>query len=191
MVSSRRPTKYSEKLAKEICADLISGLTIKKACKKNDIHHSTYYAWLEKKSFQELVKTAREISGYRYFEKAHSVLLDLEKGKFDHYDKTALLDENDGIVQGKDGKIKLQKKLSLSNVKKAALLFNGYVRLAGKANQNTFGNKLQVSGKIECSISDKLSLFKKRTKKIENKTKIKTQKKTKTKTLKLRKRVKK
>lgn len=142
-VSSGAPSKFSKKLAKSLCRDLLMGKTIKQACANNKIHHSTYYDWLQKDKFAKMATLAREISAHRYFENAREILEKVESGELNH--------------------------------KRGRLLFDAYLRLAGKANQKTFGNKrnIELSGKLDLDIVKRFDLFKKRTKK--TKIKIETE----------------
>lgn len=108
-----RPTKYTLELAKALASDLAS-MTIKQACKNNDISEETYYQWLHiHKEFSELSTSGRKTRAIYHFNKAAEVIEELDN------------DPNNEDIR----------------VDVARLRYDAHLRLAGKANQGLFGDK--------------------------------------------------
>jgi hypothetical protein len=113
MPKDGRPTDYNEDIATAILSDLTHQST-KAACEANGITERTYYNWLKKyPEFFQLSVEARKVKGVFYHEKAAQTI---EEATSDLYNK------------------EIRPEL-------AKLRFDGYMRLAGKANQGLFEAK--------------------------------------------------
>ena len=104
-----QPTKYTPELAAKICEDITCKMTIKEACKNNNIDETTYYNWLrEHKQFFQLSAEARQTKAYKFFDLCEEAIRKVENDTYD--------------------------------AGKGRVIFDSYLRLAGKANQGVFGN---------------------------------------------------
>lgn len=103
---------------KAICADIMCGDTIKTACENNGRNIRDYYEFL---SQNEENPDISKLSTRARTNKAHS-----------YFDKC-----EDVLIDLKNGEIDAQK---------ARVLFDGYLRLAAKANQGLYGNKVELDG---------------------------------------------
>lgn len=111
-------TKYSLELAKKI-ASIQTHSTIKESYEQCGISKQTYYNWmLEHKEFFDLSTQARKINAVDLYGQCGEVLKELMSLRKDP-------DTKDLVPQYR-------------------LLFDGYLRLAGKANQGLFGDKIQT-----------------------------------------------
>ena len=113
-----RPPKYSLELAKKIAATQTHS-TIKESYIEHGISKQTYYNWmLEHKDFFDLSTQARKINAVNLYSEGVELLMELK--------------EKRNNPENKD----------LAPVYR--LLFDGFLRLAGKANQGLFGDKATV-----------------------------------------------
>jgi len=111
-------TKYSLALTKKI-ANYQTHSTIKESYEKYGISKQTYYNWmLEHKEFFDLSTQARKINAIELYSQSIDLLHELK--------------EKRNNPEAKD------------LVPAYRLLYDGFLRSAGKANQNLFGDKIQV-----------------------------------------------
>lgn len=117
-----QPTKYNLELAKKIAAEQTHS-TIKESYIKYGISKQTYYNWmLEHQEFFDLSTQARKINAVNLYSEGVDLLMELK--------------EKRNNPDNKD----------LAPVYR--LLFDGFLRLAGKANQGLFGdtkNNIEVT----------------------------------------------
>lgn len=117
--------KYSDAVAK-ILATALTHKTIPEACKEVGIHHSTFYDWLRRyPDFAELSIEARKVKAVGHFSKCEEILheIDLEDGMRD----------SEGRIRPEIARLRL----------------DFHLRLAGKANQGLFGDKVEVDNKTK------------------------------------------
>ena len=118
-----RPPKYSEPLAEKL-AEYLAYNSIKKSCELVGITKETYYQWMYKfPFFSDLSTQARKTKAINLFDESLDTLEELKE-----------------LRNNPDSK---------DLVPVYRLLFDGYLRLAGKANQGLFGdtakNHIQVN----------------------------------------------
>lgn len=121
------PTKYTKELEAKIAEDLTCN-TIKKTCEINDICEDTYYRWMYLyPTLAELSTKARKIKAVKHFVACEDILEEVADKK------------NDADYRSDLARIRL----------------DFHLRLAGKANQGLFGDKVSLSsdGSITGSIS--------------------------------------
>lgn len=110
-----RKTRYTVELGQKIASD-VTHMSIKEAYIKNGIVEETYYKWLHlHPEFEEAVIKARKTKAHNYYEKSAETLQELHDAR--------------------------KNPLTKDLVPSYKLLFDGYLRLAGKANQGLFGDK--------------------------------------------------
>ena len=113
-----RPTKYTKELAQQIANEL-THTTIRKACKKCGIDAETYYNWIYKyDEFFELSSKARRIKGIYHLNESEEIL-EMAKDENMHKDE----DVRSDILR---------------------LRCDFHMRLAGKCNQNLFGDQARI-----------------------------------------------
>lgn len=112
-----KPKSIDLNVFKKICADIASGQTIKKACGDNGTNATAYYSFLHENMDNADIN---ELSMRARMSKAHS-----------YFDKAEEVLEEIKDVVGVD-------------IQKARLQFDGYLRLAGKANQGLYGEKQET-----------------------------------------------
>lgn len=102
---------------KMICADIMCGATIKDACEDNGKNKRDYFAFIaENEENSEIVN----LSTRARLNKAHSYFDSCEE-------------------------VLLELKRKEIDAQTARVLFDGYLRMAGKANQGLYGNKVDVT----------------------------------------------
>lgn len=109
------PTKYNEVIGGKL-ATLLTHMTAKEACKEVGICERTYYSWLYKHpEFLQLSTQARKIKGINHYQECEHILEEIKDAK-----------KNEDI-----------------RVDVARLRLDFHLRLAGKANQGLFGDKVK------------------------------------------------
>lgn len=113
-----RKTLYNKEIAEKI-ANSQTHCTIKESYEKHGISKQTYYNWMLKHpEFFDLSTQARKINAVDLYSQCGEVLKEL-------MEKRNNPDSKDIVPAYR-------------------LLFDGYLRLAGKANQGLFGDKIQT-----------------------------------------------
>lgn len=116
-----RPTKYCKEIAEKLAQEL-SHRPLREACKIAGIDAETYYTWLYKyPEFLELSTVSRKAKAIKHFTECENILEEVAKNP------------NDPTVR--------------SDIMRLRLDF--HLRLAGKANQGLFGDKVQVNDERE------------------------------------------
>ena len=120
-------TKYSLELAEKIASEQTHS-TIKESYTKYGISKQTYYNWMLKHpEFFDLSTQARKINAVDLYSQGVELLMELKE-------KRSNPDNKDLVPVYR-------------------LLFDGYLRLAGKANQGLFGD--QAKNNIQVSVDNK------------------------------------
>jgi hypothetical protein len=114
-----RPKSMNEDVFRKVCDDIACGETIVDACKKNGTNARAYYEFmhdnLDNEDINKLSTRARQSKANNYWDKAEEVL------------HSAYDNKEAGV-----------------DINKSRFLFDGYLRLAGKANQGLYGDKQET-----------------------------------------------
>lgn len=111
-----RPTKYSKEFGEKI-AELMTHNTIQDTCKIVGINSDTYYEWYHKHpEFSEISTQARKTKAVHHFNKCEEILDMIDNKYYDEQIRSDLV----------------------------RLKLDFHLRLAGKANQGLFGDKIQT-----------------------------------------------
>jgi len=123
-----RPPKYSEQLAEEF-AEYLAYNSIKKSCELVGITKETYYQWVYKfPFFSDLSIKARKVRAVNLFDESLDTLEEIRELRKDPNTRDL--------------------------VPVYRLLFDGYLRLAGKANQGLFGDNTKNNMEVNIDLKD-------------------------------------
>lgn len=122
MANIGRPSKLTEEIKHHIFECLtVKDLSIKDTAKECGISESVIYKWFDEDTeFMEFSQRVRETKAHKLINRAENVIKEIDEIETNVSDKQA---------------VELE-------FKKARLVFDSYVRLAGKYNRKVYGEKI-------------------------------------------------